>query len=164
MIQSKQYVNFTFPSDREITVSRVFDAPRKLVFRVYTDPSLIVKWWGQKNMKTVVKKFQLKPGGIWKFVQRGRNDIKFVFKGVYNEVKPPERLMYTYESEVGSGHIVIETVTFDEKEGKTKLTDKLLFNTVEDRNRMILAGIEAGVEETMDRFEEVVEICKNKIK
>ena len=116
------------------------------------------------NGKTIVKKIQLKPGGIWKFVQQGHDDIKYVFKGVYNEVTPPERLMYTYESEVGSGNTVIETVTFREMDGKTKLTDKLLFNTVEDRNKMLLAGIEAGVEETMDRFAEVVEICKNKIK
>lgn len=160
MIISKQIVNFTFPSDREITISRIFDAPQELVFQAYTDPSLIVKWWGQKNMKTVVEKIQLKPGGIWKFIQCGQNDIKFVFKGVYNEVKPPERLVFTYECEVGSGKTIIETVTFDEEDGKTRLTDKTTFNTVEDRNKMLLAGFEAGIEETMDRFAEVVERCK----
>lgn len=162
MIQSKQILNFTFPSDREITISRIFDAPRELVFKVYTDPSFIVQWWGQKNLKTMVEDIELKSGGKWKFVQSGNDNIKHVFKGFYSEVKYPEKLVYTFESEAGSGHIVQETVTFKEQDGKTILTDTSTFNTVDDRNRMLLAGFESGVEATMDRFAGVIEKYQNK--
>ncbi len=113
-------------------------------------------------MKTQVEDIELKSGGRWKFVQSGNDNIKHIFKGVYSEVKYPEKLVYTFESEAGSGHIVQETVTFKEKDGKTILTDTSTFNTVEDRNRMLLAGFESGVESTMDRFAGVIEKYQNK--
>ena len=144
------------PGKQEIVITRVFDAPRDLVFKTYTDPNLVPQWWGPKNLTTTVDKMDVRPGGVWRFVHRDAKGNEYAFHGVYHESMPPERLVYTFEFEGIPGHVLLETVTFEEHDGKTRLTDKSVFQTVEDRDGMLRSGMEQGAAETMERFAELL--------
>ena len=144
------------PGRQEIVLRRVLDAPRELVFKTMTDPSLIPNWWGPKGLTTVVEKMDVRPGGAWRFVQRDPDGNEFAFNGVYHEVLPPERLVYTFEFEGVPGHVLLETVTFEELDGKTRPTDRSVFQTVEDRDAMVQSGMESGAKEAMDRLAELL--------
>lgn len=147
----------TLPSDREIVMERVFAAPRALIFKAYTDPNLIPKWWGPRYLTTTVDKMEVKVGGVWRFVQRDADGNEYAFHGEYREIVPPDRLAYTFEFEGMPGHALLETVTFEEREGKTKVTVTSLFQSVEDRDGMIQSGMEAGANESADRLAELLE-------
>src|SRR5712692_9827489 len=112
---------FTMPSDREIVMERIFDAPRELVFKVSTDPELIPQWWGPKRLTTTVETMDVRPGGVWRVVQRDSEGNEYAFNGVYREVVPPERIVRTFEFEGMPGHVLVETTTLEEHDGKTRL-------------------------------------------
>lgn len=135
---------------------RIFDAPCELVWRVCTDPDRLPEWWGPRSLATTVDKMDVRPGGVWRFVQRDAAGNEYAFHGVYHEVTPPERLVYTFEFEGMPGHVLLETVTFEDQDGKTMLTDKSVFQTVEDRDGMLNTGMEEGAAETMDRLAELL--------
>ncbi len=147
----------TFPSEREIAMTRVFNAPRELVFRAYTDPKLVSQWWGQRNSTTTVDKMDVRVGGIWRYVQRDPAGIEYGFNGEYREIVPPERLVSTFEFEGLPGHIVVDSAVFEQlPDVKTKLTVTSLFTSVEDRDRMMQSGMEDGANETWDRLAELL--------
>lgn len=141
-------------ADGALVITRVFDAPRELVFKAYTDPNLIPQWWGPRGYTTTVDKMDVRPGGVWRFVQRGPDGNEYAFNGVYREIVPTERLAYTFEFEGMPGHVLLETVTFEEHDGKTKVTATALFDTVEDRDGMLKSGMEGGAAESWDRLTE----------
>jgi uncharacterized protein YndB with AHSA1/START domain len=145
------------PGKQELVLTRVIDAPRSLVFKALTDPDLIPQWWGPKRFTTTVDRMDVRPGGIWRFVQRDSGGNTYAFKGVYHDSVSPERLVYTFEFEDMPGHISLETVTLEEQDNKTKMTDKVVFQSIEDRDGMLASGMEEGARETMDRFAELVE-------
>ena len=146
----------TLPSDRETVMERIFDAPRELVFKAFTEPALIPKWWGQRNTTTTVDKMEVKPGGLWRFVQRDADGNEYGFNGQYREIVPPERLAYTFEFEGMPGHMLLETVTFEEQAGKTKVQVLSLFDSVADRDGMLQSGMETGANESYDRLAELL--------
>jgi uncharacterized protein YndB with AHSA1/START domain len=154
---SKNVAKFTFPSDLEIAMSRVFDAPRELVFKVCTDPNLVPQWWGPRSLTTTVDKMDMRPGGLWRFVQRGPDGSEYAFHGDYREVVPPKRIVDTFEFEGMPGHVIIETMMFEDHNGKTKLVGTSLFQTVEDRDGMLKSGMQEGWAESMDRLEELLQ-------
>lgn len=140
------------------TTSRVFNAPRDLVWKVYTDPLLIPKWWGPRYLTTTVDKMEVKVGGIWRYIQKDADGNVYAFNGVYKELVAPERLTYTFEFELMAGHISTETVTFVVlPEGKTQINTRTIFNTLEDLEGMLQSGMEDGAVETWDRLEELLE-------
>jgi uncharacterized protein YndB with AHSA1/START domain len=145
------------PGKQEIVMTRVFDAPRELVFKACTDPNLIPQWWGPKYLTTTVDRMDVKQGGIWRFIHHDADGNKYAFHGVYHEILSPERLIYTFEFEPVPGHVSLETATFEEHDGKTKLTDRSVFQTIEDRDGMLQSGIEEGAVETWDRLAELLE-------
>ncbi len=144
------------PGMHEVTITRTFDAPRDLVFRTYTDPTLVPRWWGPRGITTTVDKMDMRPGGEWRYVQRDADGNEYAFRGVYHEVTPPERLVYTFEFEGMPGHVLLETVIFEERDGKTTLIDKSVFQSVADRDGMVQSGMEQGAAESMDRLEELL--------
>jgi uncharacterized protein YndB with AHSA1/START domain len=152
MTNVSKTATFTMPSDREVVMTRVFDAPRALLWKAYTDPSLIQKWWGPRRYSTVVEKMDVRPGGVWRIVNRGVDGAEYWFNGVFSEVVKPERLVRTFEFEGAPGHIMVETTTFDELEGKTNVTVTSLFKTKEDRDGMVASGMRDGATESMDRL------------
>ncbi len=154
--------SFSYPSDREAVMTYVFDAPRELVFKAYMDSALVPQWWGPRNLTTTVDKMDVRPSGAWRFIQRDQAGKEYAFNGVYREVVPPERVIYTFEYEDMEGHVSVDTVTFEEQDGKTKMTDKTVFQTAEDLQGMLKEGMEGGATESMERLAEVVENMQQK--
>jgi len=149
-------LTLTVVSDREIVLTRTFDAPRSLVFKTMTDPALIPKWWGPRGSTTIVDKMDVRPGGEWRYIHNMANGGQTGFRGVYREVTPPERLVYTFEWDGMPGHVQTETITFEERNGKTTLVNRVRFDSVEDRDGMLKSGMEKGATETMDRLAELL--------
>jgi uncharacterized protein YndB with AHSA1/START domain len=157
MVAHRSALNVTLPSDREIAMTRIFDAPRRLVFDAHTQAKHLVHWWGRKGSTLPLCEVDLRPSGGWRFVMRKPNGTEYGFRGEFREIVPPERLVYTFEFEGYPGHIAITTLTFDEENGKTTLTSVMLFDSVADRDGMLQSGMEEGSAETMDRLADYLE-------
>jgi uncharacterized protein YndB with AHSA1/START domain len=150
------------PGKQELVITRVFNAPREVVFKAYTDPKRIPQWWGPKRFTTTVKKMEVRPGGSWRFVQRDADGNEYAFHGVYHDILSPNLIVATFEFEGMPGHVQLETAVFDQIGDKTKLTARSVFQSVEDRDGELKAGMEEGVIETMDRLAELLEYAKTK--
>ena len=148
---------FTTPSDREISMMRVFDAPRELVYQAHTDAKHIGQWWGPRRLTTTIDTLDVRPGGAWRFVQRDQEGNEYAFRGEFREVVPPERLVFTFEFEGMPGHILQQTITFEEDNGKTTVSSTALFASAEDRDGMLESGMESGATESWDRLAELLE-------
>jgi len=147
----------TIVSDCEVVLTRVFDAPRELVFKAHTDPDLIPQWWGLRSNTTIVKTMDMRPGGTWWFIQRDDAGHEFAFHGEYREILLPERLVNTFEFQGVPGHIILDTSVFEElPDGRTKLTATSLFATIIDRDGMLNSGMESGSNESWDRLAELL--------
>ena len=146
----------TTPSDREIVSERVFDASRERVFAAFTDPDLIPQWWGPRSTTTVVDQMEVRAGGAWRFVVQDSEGEETGFRGTYREVTPPERVVQTFEWEGMPGHVIVETATFEDLGGRTKVTTVSLFHTTEERDGMLASGMESGLTESHDRLTELL--------
>ncbi len=144
------------PGSLEAVVIHKFDAPIDLVYRIFTDPSLIPEWWGPRNLITTVEKMEIKPGGIWRYVQRDPQNNVFPFQGVYHSLEPNKRIVSTFEWEGMPGHVCFVTTTFDERDGKTIVIQQNIFQSIEDRDGMINMGMEQGMIEGDERFNELL--------
>lgn len=124
--------------ERELVLTRIFDAPRRLVFQAWTDPDHLVHWLGPQGFTGTILKMEVRPGGTYRFHMRGPDGGNLWRQGVYHEVVAPERLVFTYAWEAPEGtpgHETLVTVTFEEHEGKTKLTlRQALFESVTKRD------------------------------
>ena len=160
MAEQSTALTLTLPSDRKIEVTRVFDAPRDLVWKAYTDPEAIPQWWGPRRHTTTVDKMDVRPGGAWRYVSRDADGNEYGFHGEYREVVPPERIVCTFEFEGMPGHASVETLTLVEHDGKTTVTNTSVFDSVEDRDGMLQSGMEEGARESYDRLAEYLETLK----
>ncbi|MDQ6846807.1 MAG: SRPBCC family protein [Candidatus Dormibacteraeota bacterium] len=143
----------TTPSDLEVVGTRVFDAPRELVFRAFNDPDLLARWWSPRSNSLVVEAMDTRVGGRWRYVlDPDENGNGIAFSGEYREITPPVRIARTFNFEpVGPGHEVLETVEFEELEGgRTRMTSTSLFLRVEDRDGMLRSGMESGYSESLE--------------
>ena len=152
---SKSDLKVTKLSDTELQITREFDAPREIVFRAMTDPTLLPKWWGPRRYKTVVDTMDVRPGGKWRMRNIGA-DGEHAFRGEFREVTPPERVVWTFEYEPLPGHISVETMTLTEREGRTLLTVHDVFSSKEDLDGMLQSGMESGMAESYDRLDELI--------
>ena len=144
-------------AERAFTMSRIFDAPRELVWQVCTDPELVPQWWGPRNVTTIVDKMDLKVGGVWRYIQNDDEGNEYAFNGIYRAIEPPERLTYTFEFEPMAGHISTDTIIFEAlPDGRTKIITRTTFDTLEDLEGMLQSGMESGAIETWDRLEELL--------
>lgn len=145
------------PGQHSIVITREFDAPRALLFRAMTEPDLLARWWGgPENSTTTIDQFEPRPGGVWRFVEKDADGNEYAFHGVYHDVQAPERTVYTFEFEGMPGHVLLETVTLEERDGKTLMTDLSVFQSVEDRDGMVASGMEEGAAASWDRLEALV--------
>ncbi|HVW90184.1 MAG TPA: SRPBCC domain-containing protein [Gaiellaceae bacterium] len=131
----------TTPSDLEIRVERVFDAPRDHVFSVYTDPELIPEWWGDT---TVVEELDVRPGGAWRF-----RTPYGVVEGEFHEVDPPQRIVQTFQNHV-------QTLEFEDLGEQTKLVQTMRFESTVDRDTTMNYGVEQGAKSGFLRIDEVL--------
>jgi len=150
----------TTPSDREIVSTRVFDAPRDLVFEAHSSCEHMSKWWGPRRYEIGSCEIDFRPGGKWRIVHKGAGGEEFGFNGEFREIVPPERITWTFEFEGMPGHVSVQTVTFEEQDGKTVLSATAVFDSVEDRDGMLQSGMEEGAAETYDRLDEYLEALK----
>jgi uncharacterized protein YndB with AHSA1/START domain len=142
----------------KVVMRRVFDAPRDLVWKAFTDPNSIPRWWGPRTLTTTVERMEVRPGGAWRFIQRDPEGAEYAFNGVFKQIEPPGLLSYTFNFEgIPGEHEVFETVTFEDLNGKTKVTSTATFANIEDLDAMVASGMEAGAVESWDRLAEIVE-------
>jgi uncharacterized protein YndB with AHSA1/START domain len=142
--------------DREIRVERIFDAPRDRVFAAYTDPELIPQWWGPRSVTTIVEEMDATTGGIWRFVMRNEDGSETVFRGVFREVTAPERIVQTFEWDGMPGHVSVDSATFEDLGDRTRIVTASIFHTPEERDGMVDAGMEHGMNETYARLDELL--------
>ncbi len=128
--------------DRELTVSRVIDAPRDLVFKAWTEPEQIARWWGPKGYTTVEYQMDVRPGGAYRFVMRSPEGTDHRKRGIYREIVVPERIVFTFaweEPDGRLGHELLVTVTLEDLGSTTRLTlHQGLFDKVEWRDSHVL--------------------------
>ena len=136
----------TTPSDREIRIERIFNAPRDRVWRAFTDPRQVEQWWGRGN-KLVIERMEVERGGHWRFVEHSAEGVHG-FEGRYREVTPPERVVQTFEWDGMPGYVAVETVTLEGLGDRTRVVTVTLFHTTEERDGMLHAGMEQGLTES----------------
>lgn len=146
-----------FKVDREnleVRITRVFDAPPERLWQAHTDPELIVRWWSD----TRVDKFELKVGGVWRFVSDGQDGQEHAFNGVFKELDEPRKIVRTFEYEPWAGHVMTESVIFEPQPGgKTRQVTVSKYANLDDLDGMVGSGMERGATSGLDRLAKVVE-------
>jgi uncharacterized protein YndB with AHSA1/START domain len=138
----------------EVRISRTFNATPERVWQAHTEPDQIVQWWSD----TVVDKFELKVGGVWRFVSQGQDGQENAFNGVFKEIDEPNKIVRTFEYEPWAGHVMTETVTFESlPDGKTRQVTVSKYDNLDDLNGMVASGMERGATSGLDRLAKVVE-------
>lgn len=144
------------PGQHDIVVTRGFDAPREVVFRALTEPEHLARWWGVRESETLVDRAEVRPGGSWRFVERMPDGQEYGFHGVVHDVVAPERFVRTFEYEGMPGHVCLESHSLEERDGRTLYTSVSVFQTVEDRDGMVQAGMEEGMEQSFASLDELL--------
>lgn len=135
-------------TDREIVTTRVFNTPRELVFKAWTDPKHLAQWWGPRGFTNTFHEFDLRPGGLWRFVMHGPDGTDYQNKSLFVEVVKPERIAFDHVS----GPQFQVTATFAEQAGKTRLTFRMLFKSAAECDKVKVFAVE-GNEQNFDRLE-----------
>jgi uncharacterized protein YndB with AHSA1/START domain len=145
------------PGKLDIITRRVVDAPRALVFEVFTKPEHLQRWMGPRALAMVSCESDLRVGGRYRFVHRAPDGQEFAFSGEYREIVPPERLVRTFVFEPMKDHEALETLSLEERDGKTTITTTTLHKTVEGRDGHLSGGrMEAGMTEGYARLDELL--------
>ncbi len=146
----------TTPSDREIRIERIFNASRERLWKAFTDPKLVAQWWGRGN-RLVVERLEVERGGHWRFVEHTDQGPQG-FEGRFREVTPPERLVQTFEWDGMPGHVMVDTVTFEDLgDGRTRVITVSLAHTTEERDGVITSGMEQGLNQSYEALDRLLE-------
>jgi uncharacterized protein YndB with AHSA1/START domain len=151
----------TTPSDTQIVMTRVFDAPRDLVFEAHTSCEHISNWWGPRKYEVVSCDIDFREGGTWRIVHKGPEGEIPAFFGDYLEIVRPERFTWTFNWEGADGGGP-ETYVFEEHDGKTTLSSTANFGSKEARDALLETGMEEGAAETWERLDEYLEVLKQR--
>lgn len=143
------------PGRHDVTTTAVIDAPAEAVHRAYVDPDLFLRWWGPADLQSKVDRWQPSPGGSWRVLQIDGEGNEYAFRGVYHEVVPAERLVFTFEFEGMPGHVCLETHTFEPVDGGTRVTQHAVFQSVADRDGMLQSGMEQHAPVAMAQLQDV---------
>ena len=148
----------TLPSERQIVITREFDAPRHLVFRAYTTPELIERWWAGERGTVTSATVDLRAGGSWRYVMVANGGFEVAFHGEFREIVPNERIVATEMFEMpgaDESQAPVVTTTFVEHDGRTTFTQVVECPNEEVRNMIVESGMEVGMQEGMDLLEQV---------
>ena len=145
----------TLPADTQTLITREFDAPRHLVWKAYTTPDLIARWWGGEHGKVTSVEVDLWVGGTWRYVLTANEGFEVAFHGEYREISEPERLVNTEIYEGAPEGVGVVTTTLTESDGRTTLTQLCEYGSREVRDAVIDSGMESGMQESMDALEQV---------
>jgi uncharacterized protein YndB with AHSA1/START domain len=148
----------TLPTDEQILITREFDAPKDLVYKAWTTPELVTRWWSGQRGEVTLAEIDLRIGGRWRYVMVADGGFEVAFHGEYREIVPNERIVSTEVFEGipdADAHAALNTLTLDEADGRTTLTILVEHTSKEDRDAHINSGMEAGMQESMDALEQV---------
>jgi uncharacterized protein YndB with AHSA1/START domain len=150
------------PGKQEVFITREFDAPRELVYRAHIDPDLYVQWLGPHGYEMVLDTFEPHSGGRYRYIHKDQNGNEFGFRGVFHEISE-ERMIQTFEFEglPEPGHVTLDTMRLESLPGnRTRITIQSVFQSVEDRDGMVQAGMERGVTEGYERLDQILETIR----
>jgi uncharacterized protein YndB with AHSA1/START domain len=145
----------TLPSDTEILIEREFNAPRHLVFKAFTTPELVRRWWAGERGDVTSIEIDLRVGGTWRYVMNATEGFEVAFHGEYREIVPNERLVSTEVFEMIPDDYAVNTATFTETDGRTILSILVVHNSKDARDGHVNSGMEGGMQEAMDALERV---------
>jgi uncharacterized protein YndB with AHSA1/START domain len=145
----------TLPTETQVLITRQIDAPRNLVYKAWTTPELIKRWWGGDRGEVTIADVDLRVGGMWRFVLQATGGFEVAFHGEYREIVPDERLVSTEVFEGFPEGEALVSNTFTEDQGRTTLTILVEHTNRENRDAHINSGMEGGMNEAMDHLEQV---------
>ncbi|HEX8082496.1 MAG TPA: SRPBCC family protein [Jatrophihabitans sp.] len=145
----------TLPTDTQILITREFDVPRRLVYRAWTTPELIKRWWGAERGEVTSVELDLRVGGRWRYVSRTHDGSEFGFSGEYREIVENERLVATEVFEPVPDHEALNTLTLTERDGRTTLTVLVEHDSKESRDAHLNSGMEPGMQDALRLLEQV---------
>ena len=151
----------TLPTDEQILITREFDAPKHLVYKAWTTPELVKRWWSGHRGEMTIVEIDLRVGGTWRYVMVAKGGFEVAFHGEYSEIVPNERIVTTEvyegmpEGEAPEAQAPLNVVTFTEVDGRTTLTLLVQTTSKELRDVILNSGMEVGMQEQMDRLEQV---------
>jgi uncharacterized protein YndB with AHSA1/START domain len=152
---TSQSANVTLPADDQILITREFDAPRHLVYKAWTTPELVGRWWTAKRGEATVMEIDLRVGGKWRYVMVADGGMEVGFHGEYREIVPNERIVSTEVFEGAPDAESVNLLTLTETDGRTRLELLVQHRTKEHRDMHINSGMEAGLQDALDLLEEV---------
>ena len=155
MAVSSGTAKVTLPADDQILITREFDAPKHLVYKAWTTPELVKRWWHANRGEMTIAEIDLRVGGKWRYVMVAEGGFEVGFHGEYREIVPNERIVSTEVYEGMPEGEALNTVTFTETEGRTTLTVLVQHSSKEARDAHIDSGMEIGMQEAMDLLEQV---------
>lgn len=144
------------PGTAQIIITREFDAPRDLVFRAHTDPALLVRWLGPRDLTLTIDRYDVRDGGRWRYVHTDAQGNAYGFHGVFHGDPSPQAIVQTFEFEGAPGHVKLDTTTLEQRGSKTFVRTVSAFASVADRDAMIASGMERGTHEGGDRLAELL--------
>jgi uncharacterized protein YndB with AHSA1/START domain len=144
------------PGVPQITTTREFDAPREILFRAHTEPDMLVQWLGPRDLTMTVDRLDNRDGGTWRFIHRDADGNEFGFHGVFHGAPSVDGIVRTFEFEGFPGHVSLETLTLEDRDGKTLVGTNVVFQSIADRDGMLQSGMERGYNESMDRLDELL--------
>ena len=139
-----------------IDITREFDAPPDLLFRAHTDPELLVQWLGPRRLTMVIDRYDVKDGGTWRYVHRDQDGTEYGFHGVFHGTPSPDGMVQTFEFEGAPGHVSLDQITFEARNGRTVLHGHSVFQSVQARDAMVQSGMEGGLSEAYERLDELI--------
>jgi uncharacterized protein YndB with AHSA1/START domain len=154
-VTSSGTATVTFPTDEQILITREFDAPKHLVFKAWTTPELVKRWWSGHRGEVTIAEMELRVGGRWRYVMVATGGFEVAFHGEYREIVPNERIVSTEVFEAVPEGQAVNTVTFTEVNGRTILTLLVQLSSKEERDAVIKSGMEVGMQEQMDVLEQI---------
>jgi len=157
-MMSSGTATLTLPTDEQILITREFDSPKHLVYKAWTTPELVKRWWHANRGEATIVEIDLRVGGQWRYVMVADGGFEVAFHGEYREIVPNERIVWTevYEGMPDAeAHAALNTLTFTEVDGRTTLTLLVQHTSKEDRDAHIDSGMEAGLQDAMDLLEQV---------
>jgi uncharacterized protein YndB with AHSA1/START domain len=144
------------PGMPQIIMTREFDAPADLVFRAYTDPDLLVQWLGPRDLTMTIDRYEARDGGTWRYLHQDAQGNQYGFHGVFHGSPSPDGIVQTFEFEGAPGHVQLDTTTLEQRDGRTLMRTVSSFQSAEDRDAMIVAGMERGVQDSGERLDELL--------
>ena len=160
-VTSNGTATVTLPTDEQILITREFDAPRHLVYRAWTTPELVKRWWSGRRGQMTIADIDLRVGGAWRYAMVATGGFEVAFHGEYREIVPDERIVTTEVYEVlgaeplAAADEPLNFIEFTERDGRTTLTLLVQCSSKELRDTIVDSGMEAGMQEGMDLLEEV---------